>query len=348
MLILYLLILIAVLWGFGIRKEPSLEAALSTEQSTMLKGVFVMLVFTSHVGGYLVLDPTTGLLTKGYLSLQARIGQLVVLPFLFYSGYGLRCSIEKKGTPYLRSLPSRRVLRIYLHAFLIITVFLIVTLMLGARYTPMQLLTGYLLLGSFGNSTWYIFAIICLYLFTWFSFTVFRKPGAALCSCFLLTLGYYLIFASFSSVWWYDTIFVFWFGLIFPYFLPLLRRALDRGAMLWVCLLLLLGGAILLLTYSLKGLPHGIAENLRAILAMLFLLLLLERVRFGNRVLFWVGRHVFEFYMLQRLPMILLSHFGFNHSAPLFFVCASIAGTAALVYLFGKLLRCFDRLVFRA
>ena len=57
MLIVYLLIFLTVLWGLKLRKEPSLDAAVSVRQGTMLKGVFVLLVFASHVGGYLSVSP---------------------------------------------------------------------------------------------------------------------------------------------------------------------------------------------------------------------------------------------------------------------------------------------------
>ena len=350
MLIVYLLIFLTVLWGLKLRKEPSLDAAVSVRQGTMLKGVFVLLVFASHVGGYLSVSPADGFLAKGYLSLQARIGQLVVVPFLFFSGYGLRVSIAKKGRPYLRKLPRQRILRIYLHALVIITLFLAVMLFLGDRYTAGELLAGYLLWGSFGNSTWYIFCILLLYLFTWFSFSLFKQTGAALGSCLLLTLAYFLIISRLNASWWYDTVFVFCFGLVFPELLPLLRRFTERHLLPWLGSVALLAAAVLFLTYGtsgLEGLAYAAKENLRAILVMLLLILLLERLEFGNRLLDWVGKHVFGFYLLQRLPMILLKHFGVNQLSAALFVSVSVLGTVLLVVLFDSVFRRMDRLVFR-
>lgn len=37
-------------------------------------------------------------------------GQLIVVMFLFYSGYGVMESVRSKGTAYIKSIPFKRVL----------------------------------------------------------------------------------------------------------------------------------------------------------------------------------------------------------------------------------------------
>lgn len=312
----------------------------------MIKGIFVLLVFASHVSQYLDLSDSAGFLTQSYKFLRRNIGQLVVVPFLFYSGYGLCRSIEKKGKAYLRSLPRQRILKVYLHTVIFVTLFLAVGLLLGARYSPAHILGGYLFWTSFGNSNWYIFAILLLYLFTWASFSLLRTRRAALLCCFVLTAAYCVILSRLTSNFWYDTVFVFWFGLLYPSLQPLLHRFPGKSLLKWLGSLLLLGAVVLVLTRGISGIPHSIQENLRAILTMLLINLLLERVEVGNRVLQWFGTHVFEFYMLQRLPMILLDHFGVSKTSVPLFICASAAGTVLLVLLFSKLMERLDRLVF--
>ena len=67
--------------------------ALSVEQSQAIKGVFVITVFFSHFCSYVVFD-------KWYDALMLKychwLGQLMVVPFLFYSGYGIFESVKKK------------------------------------------------------------------------------------------------------------------------------------------------------------------------------------------------------------------------------------------------------------
>ena len=104
---------------------------------------------------------------------------------------------------------------------------------------------------------------------------------------------------------------------------------------------------IAILSRDIPGLPHSILENLRSVLLMLLINLLLERIQIGNRLLYWLGTHVFECYLLQRIPMILFSHFGVQTFSATLFVCASAAVAVALVPLCSRLLQRFDYLIFR-
>ncbi len=55
MVLIYVAIALLALWGLRIRKPALADAGLSMEQSTMVKGIFVLLVFASHVSQYLTL-----------------------------------------------------------------------------------------------------------------------------------------------------------------------------------------------------------------------------------------------------------------------------------------------------
>lgn len=56
------------------------KRALNKEQTTCINGIFVLFVFLSHFGQYE---------TMPWNNLLLAIGQLMVAPFLFYSGYGI-------------------------------------------------------------------------------------------------------------------------------------------------------------------------------------------------------------------------------------------------------------------
>ena len=89
MLLIYVITLLLVFWNIKKRPEASMESALSVEQTTMIKGIFVLLIFASHVSQYLDLSQSSDLLTRGYSVIRNKLGQLIVAPFLFYSGYGI-------------------------------------------------------------------------------------------------------------------------------------------------------------------------------------------------------------------------------------------------------------------
>ena len=79
--------------------------------------------------------------------------------------------------------------------------------------------------------------------------------------------------------------------------------------------------------------------ELRGIFFVLLVILSTSRIKIGNPVLNWLGKHTFEIYLLQRLPMIALSGIGMNQYIYLF-LCAVVTGLAALLYqkLMGALL----------
>ena len=85
------------------------EEALSMRTTNALRGVFIMLVMLSHFKGYC--SPYTAAVDVIGGRISTELGQLIVVMFLFYSGYGVCESIRKKGSGYVRSFPKNRVLK---------------------------------------------------------------------------------------------------------------------------------------------------------------------------------------------------------------------------------------------
>lgn len=343
MALIYVVIALLALWGLRLRRPVDVFAGLSVEQSTMIKGLFVLLVFASHVSQYL--DLPEGLMTWSYRMIRTNLGQMIVVPFLFFSGYGVRCSINRKGDPYLHTMPRNRILRTYYHTCVILLIFLALQLALGERYSFRQILEAFLLVGSFGNSNWYLFAILYLYIATWLSFRLTRSSRQACMLLFLFSMFYIGVIMLWKERWWYDTVFAYGFGLLFPdledLFVRVTKRSVSR-----IVLCFFLSCVFLALTMGHFHDPiYGILENIRGICLMLLILLILSWFRIGNPVLHWLGTHVFQCYMLQRLPMILLHHFGVSQSNISLFVLGSAVGTVLLVIPCEKLLKWLDRQV---
>ena len=86
--------------------EMNFNRALNKEQTTCINGIFVLFVFLSHFGQYE---------TMPWNNLLLAIGQLMVAPFLFYSGYGIMEQIKRRGMVYIDDLPRKRILKFYIH-----------------------------------------------------------------------------------------------------------------------------------------------------------------------------------------------------------------------------------------
>lgn len=344
MVFIYLAITLFALWGFRTRSSLDSFAGLAIDQSTMIKGIFVLLVFASHLSQYLTLP--AGIMSKSYELIRSNLGQLTVVPFLFFSGYGVRCSIMRKGDAYIHAIPRRRILRTYVQTALILIVFLVVQVFLGRVYSFGQILWAFTLLGSFGNSNWYLFAILFLYATTWISFRFMHSQKQACLLCILFSCAYLFGLSLWKDRYWYDTIFSYAFGLLFPDFQGHFRKITEK-TLGWAAICGIMAVVVLVLTkFSFPHLFGGILENFRALCFMLLILAFLSRFQFGNAGLRWLGSHVFLCYLLQRLPMIVLNHFDISKTCVPLFVCGSAAGTVFLVLLFDRVMQKVDEVLF--
>ena len=107
-----ILLILLVLSCIGLKKTDNHDMCLDRNCTESIKGIFIIIVFYSHILPFLeeagveyspVLDIPSNTLIH-------RIGQLMVVMFLFYSGYGVMESIMKKGNEYVRAIPVKRVL----------------------------------------------------------------------------------------------------------------------------------------------------------------------------------------------------------------------------------------------
>ena len=156
MLLPYLLIGLLCLWGIGLRKESDGDY-LSREQGNAVKGIFILMVLVSHASQYV---SDAGYAYSGWsdaLFLKAvwLFGQLIVVMFLFFSGYGVMTAVRNKGEAYVRAMPRHRILSVLLSFDIAVVCFALVGLLLGKTYpagTSLLALTGW---ESIGNSNWY-------------------------------------------------------------------------------------------------------------------------------------------------------------------------------------------------
>lgn len=76
-----------------------------------IKGIFVLLILFSHYTQYVTLR---GAYDDAYLVLREHLNQMVVVMFLFYSGFGIMRSIQSKGINYIRNRLPERFLKVWM------------------------------------------------------------------------------------------------------------------------------------------------------------------------------------------------------------------------------------------
>lgn len=134
---------------------------MSKDKSSSIKGIFILLVFFSHFNSCVSF---TSSFDTVYVRVISLIGQAMVAMFMFYSGYGVMESIRSKGMNYVHSMPKKRIFSTWIHFAFIVALYVLLTVAIGNEITLKQLLLSFIGWDSVGNSNWYIFDILCLYL----------------------------------------------------------------------------------------------------------------------------------------------------------------------------------------
>lgn len=322
---------------------------LAKENTTPIQGIFVFLVFLRHYYGYITPD---GQFDSFATSLNSALGQMLVTMFLFYSGYGVMLSVSEKGKAYTGKLPQK-VLKILIHFNMALGLFLLLQRFYNSTYTLKTILLSTIGLDGFGNSNWYVFAILCLYLITWLSFVLSRGkqlPGLLLLTAF--SVIFVLIMRLYRPTFAYDTALCYplgaWVYVIRKHFSAEKTGILPQkpNRMIWYYL----GLAAVLILFSLADQRLYKGEWMMMVKYGLFtvaVLLITMKIRLRNAILSFLGEHVFSIYILQRLPMIVFKRSGLMASHPYFGFMAAFLVTVCIAVLFDRMTAAFDKAAFR-
>lgn len=317
----------------GDQKHIRARECVSISQTTCINGIFVILFFLSHFCQYV--DTSSMPYFQPYLFLRSHLGQLIVAPFLFYSGYGIMEQIKTKGNRYVNDIPRKRIIKTWLHFALAIVLFLLVDLFIEAHYPIKQIILSFFAWESVGNSNWYIFAILCMYIATYVAFKCCSQKKTSIILVGAFSCIYIVAMHFFKDgSWWYDTVLCYPAGMVLSYSKDKFLRCIERYKLpaLITCAL------ITLFLYTLQG--NIIAHELLAILFCLDIILICSFIRIENQVLLFLGQHTFEIYILQRIPMILLQ----NRIGGYAYLILSFTATIVISILFKKLERKVDLL----
>lgn len=279
-------------------KEQFFEDYMLRDKTLSIKGIFVLLVFLSHAKG--ICNGWSGI-DNVYLIFNSYMGQLVVAPFLFYSGYGVMHQYLKYGEKYTQSFFRKRILITFIHFDIAVLLYLAIQTLLGNRYPIRHIIGALFGWTDLGNSNWYIFAIIVLYIFTWICLKVFKgRNNRIVLGVLVLTIFYMFAISCFKENWWYDTVLCYAAGMGYKIFEQQIDHFLNsRKTYLSVLLL-----GILLFGVSYIYSFHMIVWNINAVLFSVLIVLFGKIVSFDNHILRWCGAHIFSLYILQRIPFI--------------------------------------------
>lgn len=351
---LLLLIFLAVLF-FGIQPSKNNKDYLGRDTTTAIKGIFAIIILFSHSRQYLSFSASDsyGLLNDYnylYTIVLNAIGQLMVVMFLLYSGYGIVESYKKKGTAYKKGFLRKRVLKTLVHFDVAVILFLILAFCIGREYDAHNIVLSFTGWQSVGNSNWFVFDIIILYLVSYFGLVIVERYKkdieCYLWIVFVTTVLFLLVlyFIKSGEQWWYDTVLAFPTGMLWSVYKNRIEQFL-RPTKVYVCSLILTMIIFSILYYVSLHYVSAVYILTSAVFGLM-LILLTMKLKVGNPVLHWLGLNAFAIYILQRIPMIIAAEYGLNKDH-IIFALTVIPITLILAYGFTKATDILDRKFFK-
>lgn len=310
MIILFLLLYGIMIRTLCLHKEGIDSNYLAKENTQVVKGIFIIIVFLSHIRVYAAYSTISD---QFVISILSYLGQLMVAMFLFCSGYGIYESIKRKGEDYIRFFPKNRIWKTFFDFALAIFLFLILNLLIGKKFPIKTILLSFTGWESVGNSAWYMFAIFTLYIIVYVCFTICRKNNFfAIFLVSILSLLYVYVMSKVKENWWSDTYLCFVFGMWYSYFNDWFNKLLGQCKTSHYCIILT-GVSIFYFISAQYRYRRIMAFNVASIAFCLVIVVLMMKISFKSKVLSWCGKNLFWIYILQRIPMIFLKYIGLNH-----------------------------------
>lgn len=342
MTILVILSILLLFWKSKIKRNGFvLDEYMSRNNTNTIKGFFLIYVFFRHFNTYVKFNSP---IDQHFLWLNREMGQLLVAMFLFYSGYGILESLKRKKG-YVDTMPKNRIAKTIFNFDLAVLLFVIMNLILGRAYSMKMILLSFVGWEGIGNSNWYIFAIVILYVITWISFKAFgEKHFAGTVAATILSVFFILIMSRHKMGYWYNTVLCYVAGMWFSYYRKKIEDFVtENNASYWF--LVLVSGLWFINSYQYRS--EIMWYQFWAVSFACLVVLFTMKISFNNKVLAWAGENLFGLYILQRIPMIALKHYGFNTYNPYFYLGASLVICIIIGYAFNKLCAVVDKAVFR-
>lgn len=302
------------------------------EQTQTINGIFILLVFLRHFNQYVKLERP---LDELFVQINTALGQLIVTMFLFYSGYGVMSSILQKGKSYVNEMPKKRILKTALLFDSAILLYIIMNIILGIKMHTLQILLSFIGWSGVGNSTWYIFAILMMYLLTYIAFKTTSNQNNAFWGLLFTTVlisSYILVIRKYKESQYYNTVFCYAMGMWFAYFKTDIDALINKRYVMCLVLSVVAFGV----TCQLRD-TNLIVNQLFYLFFVAMVVMITMKIKIKNVFLHWCGNNLLGLYILQRIPMILLQHFSWmvENYYIYFMLCAAI--TCCLTVFFRKI-----------
>lgn len=268
------------------------------QTTSTINGLFIWLVFMSHFTQYLLLNSAN--------LVGNTFGQLVVVMFLFYSGYGCAVQYLANGESYLRTFPQKRILATLINFDIAVCAFVVVAFMLGKSLTVCQVLLSFICWESVGNSNWYVFVILLCYALFWLTVGVVWRKRSVIYRQVTLILFLAIFVFVLSRVrpgYWYGTMMAFGAGAVYGINRSRIEALIKKNYV--ICLVVAIVLFVTVEHIPWLGQKYWITHNIKSIAFAAMVVMATMKILVRSALLRWSGEHLFPLYIYQRIPMII-------------------------------------------
>lgn len=331
-----LLILIVVFVGIRCRKKES--EILDLTDTTTINGICVLFIFLSHSTQYFPLS--NGFFDQLYQHVQNIHNQWVVAPFLSFSGYGVMISIINKKE-YIHYYPYKRILKTLVNFDIAILLYLVVGIIVGNVYSIPTIIGSFVGMTSIGNSNWYIFAILIMYLFSYIAARITEDYGKQIILLFTGTVIYIVMMKCFGfEERFFSTIMCYPAGAALGLYKdPIINFLKKRKCISIIAMIILIA-----ITYKLRYNP--LIMNISSIIFVASIVWFLCFFMIQSRILSFFGKHAFSIFILQRIPGILISEFILKYNINKYILLIiDLIIVIAISVIYDYFLKILDRII---
>ena len=345
MLIYVIILLILVVGGITAKgKNEFFADYLCPKNTSTVNAIFSVLIFLSHGVQYVTLK---GPLDAPYFEMRTFLGQIVVVTYLFFSGYGIMESITKKGKAYVKAMPWKRFFGLWYQFAIVVMLYILTNLAVGKSMTVKNGLLAFTGYTSVGNSNWYLFATFMLYAIVYVAFLLAGKRrviGVAVTCALSVVYVAVLIETKWLPARFYNTFLCFPLGMVYSCVKPKVDSLLMKNDGIWISAFVCTLTAFLYCSQNRTD--SRLTEIAFYLLAVLVIVLFMMKVQIRSTVLDWFGSHIFSFFILQRIPMIALKQLGFA-GKPHFFLVVCFFATVLMATFFDMFIGKCNALIYK-
>lgn len=281
-----------IFWGCQIYKKGCYNKALSYESTTVIKGICSLEIMIGHIG----LELSNELILYPF----RKAGVLIVGMFFFLSGYGLMYSLKNKNN-YLKQFIKKRLLIILLPVGLVCTISLVVHLILARNGT---INFSDIFMQVVSSINWFVWEIIVYYLLF---YLLFKKFSITIAQRMILLITIFLIFLCYICGMenpWYGSNLCFPLGILIANNQELFEKWSKKNKFIKTTFLICLLFISIVLFYILPDhniIGSIIGRNIAAVCFTIFVIIILFKIKIGNKLTKYLGSISFEIFLIHPL-----------------------------------------------